>query len=157
MKYGDFSSLVQLGVGLHAGTAILQMYGEIGVQPMLRIIARIKSVLDDTNPEFGRFSADLNRLESDFEIFRIRLFNEFKFLIVVNAVFCVVLLLGLIFVSYQAEVEIPAEVSVVLVALSVLPSPITLAVLWHNASKEMKPMMDRAAELEKSTLRSLAS
>ena len=50
MKYGDFSSLVQLGAGLHIGTAFLQVYGELGVELDVEI---------DRDGFFGRH--DLNR------------------------------------------------------------------------------------------------
>ena len=46
MKYGDFSSVVQLGVGLHVGTALLQLYGELGVQPLVRVLNRTRSLLN---------------------------------------------------------------------------------------------------------------
>ena len=42
MKYGDLASIVQLGVGLHVGTAVLQLYGELGVQPLERKISGIR-------------------------------------------------------------------------------------------------------------------
>lgn len=44
MKYGDFSSVVQLGVGLHVGTVVLQLYGDIGLQPLNRALARLRSL-----------------------------------------------------------------------------------------------------------------
>ena len=43
MKYGDLSSVVQLGVGLHVGGAVLQLFGELGV-PLERRIARIRGL-----------------------------------------------------------------------------------------------------------------
>jgi hypothetical protein len=78
MKYGDFSSLVQLGVGIHLGTALLQLYGELGVQPLVRTIARIESLFVDETELPKDVEDELRRLECDFDIFKIRLFNEYK-------------------------------------------------------------------------------
>jgi hypothetical protein len=87
MKYGEFSSIVQLGVGLHVGTAVLQLYGELGVEPLSRAIARTRSLF--VAPEQERppkhIENDLDRLESRYEIFKIRLFKEYKKYVLGNA------------------------------------------------------------------------
>ena len=36
--------VVQLGVGLHVGTALLQLYGELGVEPLARVLERTRSL-----------------------------------------------------------------------------------------------------------------
>lgn len=153
MKYGDFSSLVQLGVGLHLGTALLQLYGEIGLQPMLRLIGRIRSLLegqeDDTKVSLLE---DLLQLETDFDIFRIRLFNEYKLMVLINSIFAGILLLVLVWISYAASSPLSAGISVLLVSLCILPAPITLGVLWYEASKELRPLRERAKQLERRTL-----
>jgi hypothetical protein len=44
MKNGDLSSVVQLGVGLHVGTAVLQIFADFGVTPLERRIARVRTL-----------------------------------------------------------------------------------------------------------------
>jgi hypothetical protein len=156
MKYGDFSTLVQLGVGLHVGTALLQLYGEIGVQPLIRTIARIRSLIDDNNEAQQDLAEELTRIETDFEIFRIRLFNAYKLLITINSLIAIVLVVLLIIISYNIETPLPNELSVFFVAFSVLPAPSTLGILWYNASKVIRPLKGLADNLEQRALRAHA-
>ena len=53
IKYGDFSSLVQLGVGLHVGTALLQLYGELAVEPLTRTLDRTRTLFLAPQNEAG--------------------------------------------------------------------------------------------------------
>jgi hypothetical protein len=152
MKYDDFASLVQLGVGLHVGTAILQLYGEIGIQPLLRSIERTKSLLGAAKHDEG-CDESLIKLETDFAIFKIELFNEYKKYIGINSVVAVLLAALLVLISYNAEEPISAEFTVFIVGLSVLPAPITLGVLWFEASRKITPMKTEADALERRALR----
>jgi hypothetical protein len=151
MKYGDFSSLVQLGVGVHLGTALLQLYGEIGVQPLVRTLARVKMLVAEQSEDAA--AEEFSQLEADFDIFRIQLFNEFKKYIFVNSVAAGLLAVVLIVISYTAETEISESLSVFFVALSVLPAPFTLGILWFDASRQLRPLKVRADKLEQRCLR----
>jgi hypothetical protein len=154
MKYGDFSSLVQIGVGLHAGTALLQLYGELGAQPLVRTITRIRSLFADENERPPKHIEDeLNKLESDFEIFKIRLFNEYKKYVKINLVFAVLLVIVLTVIAYKAQDMIAVELTIFIVALSVLPAPLTLTALWRDAAREILPIKKQADELESRALR----
>jgi hypothetical protein len=130
MKYGDFSSLVQLGVGLHVGSALLQLYGEIGMQPLVRVIARIRGVVADKAETRPELLDGFDRVETDFEIFRIRLFNEYRYFVGFNSIVAALLLGALVIISYLADVQLPGAVSVFFVSLSVVPAPLILGVLW---------------------------
>ena len=66
---------MQLGVGLHAGTALLQIYGEIGIQPLVRTLARIKNIVGESELEQEALTEEKRKLEADFDIFKILLFN----------------------------------------------------------------------------------
>jgi hypothetical protein len=138
MNYGDFSGLVQLGVGLHLGTALLQLYGELGVQPLVRTIGRTRSLFvvpQDQRPPKA-IEEELDRLESRYEIFKIQLFHEYKRYVAANSVVAVILTVVLIILTFKAEDPIPEKwdwVTVILVAISVLPAPITLGALWFDA------------------------
>lgn len=148
MTYGDFSSLVQLGIGLHLGTALLQIYGEVGLQPLIRSLTRIEKFIRDFDGCKGEIIEDLRQIESDFQIFRIKLFNEYKKYMGMNAIIAFVLVIILIFISYKFSDPLGSELSVLFVVLSTLPAPITLGVLWFDASKAVKPLKCRADELE---------
>ncbi len=148
MRYGDFSSLVQLGVGLHAGTALLQIYGEIGIQPLVRTLGRVRSLVKDSDPLNESAVADFDQLEADFDIFRIQLFNEFKKYVVINFSMAAMLIVILIVVSYNAQEPLPDTLSVFFVFISVLPAPLTLGVLWFDASRQLRPLKSRADALE---------
>ena len=158
MKYGDFSSLIQLGVGLHVGTALLQLYGEIGVQPLVRAITRTRSLFTDEKERPPKAIEDeLVKLESDFDIFKIRFFNDYKKYLIANSVVAILLVVALIVVSYKSEDPVPVELTIIFVALSVLPAAITLCVLWLDAGHEVKQMKATADDLESRALKSRSS
>jgi hypothetical protein len=152
MKYGDFSSLVQLGVGLHVGTAILQLYGEIGAEPLVRTLARIKGVLpEESDPASAELREEYDQLASDYDIFKIRLFNEYKRYIKINAWVAVALIIVLTVIAFKAEDVIDENwivITIPIVALSVLPAGCTLSALWYDASQLVVPMKSRADKLE---------
>lgn len=154
MKYGEFSSVVQLGVGLHVGTAVLQLYGELGVQPLSRAIARTRSLF--VAPEQERppkdIEEDLDRLESRYEIFKIRLFKEYKKYVLGNAIVAATLAFVLTLLAFKYDdtiTEAWEPAMVFLVGLSLLPAPVSLSVLWFDADRQLKPMKLEADALEK--------
>jgi hypothetical protein len=159
MKYGDFSSLVQLGVGLHVGTALLQMYGEIGVAPLVRTIGRARSLF--LAPEGERppkaLEDELDRLESKYEIFKIRLFQEYRKYVRINSIIATALAIILVVIAYKAQDDVAEGyewTTIVMLALSLLPAPSTLGALWIDANRQVKPMKDEADDLEKRALAS---
>ena len=157
MKYGDFSSLVQLGVGLHIGTAILQLYGEIGAEPLVRTLARINGlVMEPTGSALVEAKADYEQLASDYEIFKIRLFNEYKRYIKINSIVAVLLTILLTVIAFKSDDPIEGDwvvITVPIVALSVLPALVTLGALWIDASQLVGPMRVRANRLEMRVLK----
>jgi hypothetical protein len=98
---------------------------------------------------------ELDRLESRYEIFKIQLFHEYKRYVAANSVVAVILTVVLIILTFKAEDPIPEKwdwVTVILVAISVLPAPITLGALWFDAGRLMRPMKAEADALEKRAL-----
>jgi hypothetical protein len=155
VKYGDFSSLVQLGVGLHLGTALIQLYGEIGFQPLIRTIARTRNLFLAESPEERpkpEIKAELEDIESRLEILKIQIFNEYKKYIIINSCIAAVLVIKLVFITITFNRDITSEnywVAIILVVFSILPAPITLLSLWIDASRQVKPLKKRADDLEK--------
>jgi hypothetical protein len=157
MKYGEFSSLVQLGVGLHVGTAVLQLYGELGVQPLVRAIARTRSLFvvpEDERPP-KEIEDDLDRLESRYEIFKIRLFKEYKKFVLANSIVALTLAITLTVLAFKADdliSEAWEPLTILFVFFSIFPAPITLGVLWFDADRQVKPMKQEADALEERAL-----
>jgi hypothetical protein len=147
MKYGDFSSLVQLGVGLHAGTALLQLYGEFGLQPVERAIARLKYALSDQDAPPDNLDR-LSQLEAELSIFKIQLFNEYKKYMKGNLVIAGVLTACLTYIAFYNDDTISTVWAGCLAVLSCIPAPITLAVLWLDATRQISPLRNRVSRLE---------
>src|SRR5262245_44387683 len=105
MKYGDLSSIVQLGVGLHVGTAVLQVFGEFGVAPLERRIARIRSLFRLPDPERPPQSLEeeLDQLESRYELFKIDFFNQYRWCVVIYTIVAAVLAVFLIVIAVKAD------------------------------------------------------
>jgi hypothetical protein len=157
MKYGDFSSLVQLGVGLHIGTALLQLYGELGMQPLVRVLNRTRSLFLVPLPERPpkELEEELARIESRYEIFKIQFFQEYRKFVRINMVVAIMLAIILVAIAYKAQDNIGEGYewqTIVMFALSLLPAPVTLGVLWVDANHQVKPMKERADDLEKRAL-----
>lgn len=152
MKYGDFASLVQLGAGLHIGTALLQTYGEIGVAPLLRTLSRINSLMQELKGSnqalVDDLAEELDHINANFEIFRIQLFNEFKKYVVINSIVAVILVVALVMIAYKTGDDLSPEMAVFLIFASVVPGPLSVAVLWIDASHELAPLKKRADSLE---------
>ena len=149
MNFGDFSSLVQLGVGLHLGTALLQMYGEIGLQPMIRLIERMQNVVEDPNhPPQEEHRDQLATIISRFGVYKIQMFTDYKRYLVANSVVAALLTLILVFISYCYSTPISPQCSIIFVALSILPAPVTLFCHWHDATKALRPLLEAAKKLE---------
>jgi len=149
MKYGDFSSLVQLGVGLHIGTALFQLYGEIGVQPLERRLARLRTL---ATGKAAQVADDLEDIETEVDVFKIDLFKAYRRYVRWNSIVAVLLTIVLIAISFAADVEIPTAAGIFLSALCVGPAGATLFALWLDASRRLAPIERKAEELESRAL-----
>jgi hypothetical protein len=157
MKYGDFSSVVQLGVGLHVGTALLQLYGEFGTQPLARALGRTRSLFLLPNAERPpkKIEDELDRLESKYEIFKIQLFHEYRKYVFINSTVALILAVILMVLAFKADDPITDRlewITVIIAGLSVVPALTTLAALWFDAARRVKPMKEEADALEKRAL-----
>jgi hypothetical protein len=161
MKYGDLSSIVQLGVGLHVGTAVLQLYTELGIKPLDQKIARIRSLFLVENagerpPEALR--EELDRIESRYELFKIEFFQEYKWCVgLVTGVACM-LAIFLVIIAAWAEVTIEGAwvgFPAAAIFLSFCPAPVTLALLWLAASLRVGPLRKDAENLEQRAVKAV--
>ncbi len=153
MKYGDLSSIVQLGVGLHVGTAVLQLYGEFGIAPLERKIARIRSLfrLPEAERPSRELGEELDRLESRCELFKIDFFNRYRWCVAINSFVAVVLVVFLIIIALKADdviLEGYEWFAVVAMAASFLPAPLILGVLWFDAQRLLRTLKLEANSIE---------
>jgi hypothetical protein len=154
MKYGDFSSLVQLGVGLHLGAALLQTYGEFGIASLARAIERMERffrVPDDERPS-SALEEEFRDLESEFEIFRIRLTQEYRWYVWLNSGAALLLVGVLIVIAYKAQDDVSSGwcwTTIAMVALSVGPALTTLLSLSLDVHRQSKPIKTKADDLER--------
>ena len=152
MKYGDFSSLVQLGVSLHLAMVAIQHYGEIGAGPLAHTIERIRGACAGPGKQAsGELESELDALEADFKKFKLRMITEFKEYWAINTATAVLLVGFLTLISWKADDALPQWLAIVFLACSVLPAPITLFALWRDATKEIRPIETRADDLEART------
>jgi len=156
MKYGDFSSLVQLGVSLHLAMVAIQHYGDIGAGPLAHTIERIRRACAGPgkrpSPELA---SELDALEADFKKFKLRMFAEFKEYWAINTATAVVLGGFLALISWKADDALPQWLAIVFAALSIVPAPTTLFALWRDATNAIRPIRTRAENLEARTLASV--
>jgi hypothetical protein len=153
MKYGDLSSVVQLGVALHVGTAVLQVFGELAVTPLERRIVRIRRLfrLPEAERPPRSLEEELDQLESRYELFKIDFFNEYRWCVAANSIVAFVLAVFLIIIAVKNDDVIPNGYewfAVVSIALSFLPAPLILGALWFDARRRVKTLRSVAADIE---------
>ena len=159
MKYGDLSSIVQLGVGLHVGTAVLQLYGELGIAPLERRILRIKKLfqLPKSQRPSHELEEELSWVESRYELFKIEFFREYRWCVILSSVVAVILAVFLVVIAVKADDQILDGYelfAVVAIAASYLPAPCILGSLWVDAQRRIKPLREAADSIEKRALES---
>jgi hypothetical protein len=95
MKLGDFASVLQLGVGLHVGSALLQTVAEFASSPISKRIERLAKLAMlrrtrlekvgslDTTAAIALEDDTLNTL-SALEVKKVQFFNEYRIAATVN-------------------------------------------------------------------------
>jgi len=159
MKYGDLSSIVQLGVGLNVGTALLQLYGEFGVAPLGRKIARTRTLfhLPESERPPQDIEEELDRLESRYELFKIDFFNQYRWFVMLNLMISAFLSIILVFIAVYSDELIQANYWFVIIAIagSLLPAPVTLGVLYIDGQKRVKDLEAVAENIEYRALQAI--
>jgi hypothetical protein len=153
MKYGDLSSVVQLGVGLHVGSAVLQLFGELGVAPLERRIARIRRLfgLPEAQRPPQSLKEELDQLESRYELFKMDFFNQYRWCVAINSIVALVLAVFLIIIALKADDVILDGYewfAVLSILLSFLPAPLILAALWFDAQRRVRTLKSVANSIE---------
>jgi hypothetical protein len=132
MTVGDFSSIVQLGVGLHAGTAILQSIAEFAEGPLTSRIQRLKRLAELKATRDDRYNScllDIGDLIGDVEIKKVQFFNEYRVWVIANVAVAILLSIALGTMAFIASSSCPIWVGLLLVMFSLVPAAFSLALL----------------------------
>ena len=162
MKFGDLASIIQLGVAVHIGTALLQQYGDLGFAPLERKLLRIRSLV--VPPETGQsqteLEEELDQLEGRYELFKIDFFKQFQWCVAANSVVAVLLAVALVFVAVGADAVVldgwDYFWTTFAIGMSLLPAPLILAGLWFDARRRLEPLLVQAESIEVRALKGAA-
>lgn len=155
MILGDFSSMVQLGVGLHAGTALFQSIFELAGTPMANRIARLAELAEIKTKAESSLQEQLDTAHDilgDLESRRIMFLRDYKNLVLANGGVAIGLVVALTFISFDAQEVISWPVGAFLVALSIVPAAISLIFLCNSWNKKMGPLRASIETLERALL-----
>lgn len=140
MKLSDFSSVLQLGVGLHTGTVLLQSIVEFASAPVFSRVDRLIRVaelrigrLRKQNKPTGDAEGILNELNDvrgALLLKRVQFFHEYKIAAGANAVVALILYGLLCWGAVDADYVVNAYFATLLIAVSALPAIGSIALLW---------------------------
>jgi hypothetical protein len=150
MKLGDFSSLVQLGVGLHAGTALLQSVTEFAGTPLSRRIERLRTLAElkaKRDPKYDDCLESAANLLGTLEVKKIQFFNEYKEVAKANGGVAIALCFLLAVQAFLADQCIPISVGLFIVALSLFPAGGSLYFLHSRWATNVKSLVEGVKKL----------
>jgi hypothetical protein len=156
---GDFASVLQLGVGLHAGTALLQLVAEFAAVPLSRRIERLRRIGELKARREAAFEEpfdDACDLLSDLEVKKIQFSNEYKHAVLFNAGIAVCLCLALGILSFFAKEPCPTWVGIIIIFFSYAPAAGSLFILHVRWAQNTKPLIDRIEALKRRLMPSKA-
>jgi hypothetical protein len=151
MNVQDFFAIVQLGVGIHAGTAILQLSGELGVAPVERRIDALEAWIRQEKErgfELEDNSERLALIRVDLIVFRARYDRLYTNSVRMTFAFGSLITLMLAVMSFFAQTEISACVGVFIVSVSVFPAIAIFVRLWRISSKALDPIKAKITSVE---------
>ncbi|WP_262048390.1 hypothetical protein [Bradyrhizobium sp. Bra78] len=140
MSLSDFSSVLQLGVGFHAGTALLQPILEFASTPIVARAERLARIaelrvarLQRTGKPYAGAETllnDLNDIRSVLALDRVLFFQEYKIAATANAAFALVLYALLSWAAMQPDHKVDLLFAICLIGLSAGPALASLSILW---------------------------
>ena len=140
MSLSDFSSVLQLGVGLHAGTALLEPILEFASAPIVSRADRLARIAELRISRLKRMGQphssaesildDLNDIRGLLALDRALFFQEYKIAAAINGVFAIVLYGLLSWAAVHPDRAVDAYLATFLVGMSAGPAVASIAVLW---------------------------
>jgi hypothetical protein len=147
MKLSDFSSLVQLGVGIHFGTALFQIIAEFASSPLERKLNRLRELA--TARDLSDAGEDALDALGDLEIKSVQFFNDYRNAIAGNGIVALLLVMILIWISVDADEPVSTLLALVIIALSVFPAFLSLGFLWFRWLSHTERLRNKAKTLER--------
>ena len=151
MNVQDFFSIVQLGIGIHAGTAILQISGEFGVAPVERRVAAMESWIRQEKERGFELEGESDKLalvRVDLILFKANYDHLYTRSVYGTFAFGGLLTLMLAGMSFFAQAEICLMTGLMIVGLSVLPALVIFGRLWWKSSGALAPIETKVKVLE---------
>ena len=155
MTLGDFSSVVQLGVGLHAGTALLQSITELTESPLSRRLSRLHKIAEvklSSDPIVQDLHDQANDLIGDLEIKKVQFFNEYKEVVAINAACAIVLALLLAVIAFLFGEETHLIIGFLITLASFGPASASLLFLWSRWNSNTEELRQSVESLHKQLL-----
>lgn len=159
MSLNDFSSVLQLGVGLHAGTALLQPILEFASAPVVARAERLARIaelrvdrLQRTGKQYAGAQAllnDLNDIRGLLALDRVLFFQEYKIAAAANAVVAAVLYGLLSWAAVRPDQAIGPLLATFIIGLSAGPAVASLAILWSRWRANTAPIAEKLNGLQK--------
>lgn len=143
MKLQDFSSLVQLGVALHAGTAVLQLSENFWLRPIDRKIRRIEERSKAAEAEtidrdwIDTISENRRMLHTNFESFENQFHNSFAKYTTISSAFALMQVIMLVIITFSAETEILTLIGLFIMLVSIVPGFVILAIFKHHYDRAL--------------------
>lgn len=160
MKLSDFSSILQLGVGLHTGTVLLQAVAEFASAPLSKKIERLAKIARLRHERFKREGRGTNAIEaveaeisdvlSALELKKVQLFFEYKIAALINALFAVYLYYYLVLAAVSGDTDVSPYEAGALAFVSSAPAIVTLIVLalrWHYHTGGLRATVKRIGSI----------
>jgi hypothetical protein len=159
MKLNDFSSVLQLGVGLHTGTVLLQSVAEFASSPMTIRLARLAKIAELRCNAKGGSSDSCEvlheqalDLQADLETKKVQFFNEYRIAAKLNACVAVLLFAVLAWAAIDSDAMVSVSLAAFLIGLSFAPAAISLIVLWRRWQRNTESLRKQIDELDRRLL-----
>ena len=152
MKLVDFSSLIQLGVGLHAGTAFLQFVSEFANVPLSKKLQRLHNIIVEKskkNEAYREMTEGILDLISDLDLKIVQIFNEYKVAVIINILVAAILTALLVWASFCTETVLSLKEALVISFVSILPAPTSVFALWIRWRRNTSSLSGAARKMEK--------
>lgn len=151
MKFGDFASLVQLGIGIHAGTAVLQLLSEFSLSPLETRAERISKLVahfEKQGRDLTYEQAILNKIKTDIILCKGRHFVAYRRHTGRNFGVAFLLLFILIWISFDPEAQLSVGGALILSLLCFTPALGSFIWLSLQARKSLDSAQENLKILE---------
>jgi hypothetical protein len=151
MKVQDFFSIVQLGVGIHLGTAVLHLTGEFGIAPVERRVDNIANWLREERETGNMLEAkedELKDIQMRVNIFKTQYANAYRKLVIFMVGWAGILTSLLAVTSFNADADIGIAAGMLIVLACVLPACLSFAYIWQRSRDALAPILRSVGRME---------